>query len=105
MKNVTDHEIKIVARDPDAYRVTVSDDHGGTVGPPAHAGISILKNTGIATLAPRSSFTEELKIDELADLSKPGTYFVRITRPLSKELGGQTVVSNVAKVIIDPRNK
>lgn len=103
--NVSDHVLRYVARDTGSYKVVVSDERGNVIGPAPTKEVTVSAGSAgwriVATLKPKESTADDLILNDRADLTKPGTYWVRVLRPLTKELGTGSVASNAVKIIID----
>jgi hypothetical protein len=100
--NTSSHDVGYVTRDPDNYKIVVSDEHGKVIGPAFRKEATVtMRNFIVAAIKPKESVTEELTLNDSADFTKPGTYWIRVLRPLSKELGKGSVASNAIKIVID----
>jgi hypothetical protein len=99
--NTSGHDVGYVTGHLGDYKVAVSDEHGNVIGPAPRKGVTVTAGSWIvAALKPKDSIGEELTLNDRADFTKPGTYWIRVLRPL-RELGKGSVASNAVKVVID----
>src|SRR6266403_5108418 len=54
----------------------------------------------LVTLKPQESIDEEIVVNKLYDLSRPGDYLIQVSRTVPKKLGGGSIKSNTIMITL-----
>jgi hypothetical protein len=77
------------------YDFVVTDPSGvPTVGPQPCPADRVLGRNITAVLKPGQSFTDRFEMDDIVDMSRPGTYSIKLMPHVPKEYGADIPISN-----------
>jgi|SRR5882762_1666120 len=107
LTNISNHVLTFFDTDPDCdYLAEVRDENGNLARPTDHK-LLLKCNNGLAdgrkilvTLKPQESRDDEILLNRLYQLTRPGNYSVQVSRAIPKELGGGATKSNTITIKI-----
>ena len=115
LKNTSDREFTLaktnaVSQAEFHFLVAVRDSHGqpapdteygrGIMGREIKKRVIIFAGDAFFTLKPNETLEDEAIVNKLYDLSRPGKYFIQVTRQFPEQLGKGQVKSNTIEITV-----